>query len=69
MKDVVPMAIPSFGGMTIVIRTMFIVPTLYCSVQEWKLKLDTEDPRSAQHTTVNSANFFSNLVDRVSLLF
>jgi Cu(I)/Ag(I) efflux system membrane protein CusA/SilA len=45
----VPMAIPSFGGMTIVIMTMFIVPTLYCAVQEWKLKWDIDDPRFAAH--------------------
>ncbi|NOY28974.1 MAG: efflux RND transporter permease subunit [Planctomycetes bacterium] len=43
----VPMAIPSFGGMTIVIITMFIVPTLYCAVQEWKLRLGIDDPRFA----------------------
>jgi Cu(I)/Ag(I) efflux system membrane protein CusA/SilA len=34
----VPMAIPSFNGMAIEIMTMLIVPTLYCLVQEWKLK-------------------------------
>jgi len=45
----VPMAIPSFGGMTIVIMTMFIVPTLYCAVQEWKLKHNIDDPRFAEH--------------------
>jgi Cu(I)/Ag(I) efflux system membrane protein CusA/SilA len=33
-----PMAIPSFGGMTIEILTMLIVPVLYCAVQEFKLK-------------------------------
>ncbi len=45
----VPMAIPSFGGMVIEIMTMLVVPVLYCSVQEWKLKLGVEDPRFAQH--------------------
>ncbi|MBR07680.1 MAG: cation transporter [Rickettsiales bacterium] len=30
----VPMAIPSFGGMSIQVITMFIVPTLYCAWQE-----------------------------------
>ena len=30
----VPMAIPSFGGMTVVLITMFVVPTLFCLVQE-----------------------------------
>ncbi|MBW1811923.1 MAG: efflux RND transporter permease subunit, partial [Deltaproteobacteria bacterium] len=35
----VPMAIPSFGGMTIEILTMLVVPVLYCMIQEFKLKL------------------------------
>ena len=30
----VPMAIPSFGGMTIALITMFVVPTLYCGIEE-----------------------------------
>ena len=30
----VPMAIPSFGGMTVVLITVFVVPTLYCLVKE-----------------------------------
>ena len=34
----VPMAIPSFGGMTIAILTVFVVPTLYCTVEEYKFK-------------------------------
>ena len=34
----VPMAIPSFGGMAIEVLTMLVVPVLYCSVQELKLK-------------------------------
>lgn len=34
----VPMAIPSFGGMTIAILTVFVVPTLYCLVEEIKYK-------------------------------
>jgi len=45
----VPMAIPSFGGMTIVIMSMFLVPTLYCAVQEWKLRWGIADPRFAAH--------------------
>ncbi len=47
----VPMAIPSFGGMTVVIITMLIVPVLYCSVQEWKLRLGIEDERFGQSET------------------
>ena len=34
----VPMAIPSFGGMTIALLTVFVVPVLYCWVEERKLK-------------------------------
>lgn len=45
----VPMAIPSFGGMCIVIMTMFTVPVLYCAVQEWKLRLGIRDARFAAH--------------------
>lgn len=45
----VPMAIPSFGGMTIEILTMLVVPVLYCSVMEWKLKLGIDDPRFAEN--------------------
>ena len=33
----VPMAIPSFGGMTIEILTMLVVPVLYCWIQESKI--------------------------------
>ncbi len=31
-----PMAIPSVGGMTVQLITMFIVPCLFCAVEEWK---------------------------------
>ncbi len=34
----VPMAIPSFGGMTVVLVTVFTVPTLYCLLAEIKVK-------------------------------
>lgn len=34
----VPMAIPSFGGMTIEILTMLVVPVLYCALQEAKAR-------------------------------
>ena len=39
----VPMAIPSFGGMTIEIMTMLVVPVLYCWVKEWKIRLGVQD--------------------------
>jgi Cu(I)/Ag(I) efflux system membrane protein CusA/SilA len=34
----IPMAIPSFGGMTVVLITVFTVPTLYCALAEMRLK-------------------------------
>jgi copper/silver efflux system protein len=34
----VPMAIPSFGGMIIALLTVFVVPVLYCWVEELKMK-------------------------------
>jgi Cu(I)/Ag(I) efflux system membrane protein CusA/SilA len=34
----VPMAIPSFGGMTVVLVTVFTVPVLYCLLAELRLK-------------------------------
>lgn len=35
----VPMAIPSFGGMTVVLITVFVVPVLYCAIKEMNLKI------------------------------
>ncbi|MHC5077092.1 MAG: efflux RND transporter permease subunit, partial [Planctomycetota bacterium] len=35
----VPMAIPSFGGMVINIITLFLVPVLYCAIEEFKMKV------------------------------
>ncbi|PWJ40989.1 efflux RND transporter permease subunit [Sediminitomix flava] len=34
----IPMAIPSFGGMTIALMTLFVVPVLYSAWEELKLK-------------------------------
>lgn len=34
----VPMAIPTFGGMTLELITMLVVPVLYCAVKEHQLK-------------------------------
>ncbi|MEQ1892183.1 MAG: efflux RND transporter permease subunit [Planctomycetota bacterium] len=32
----VPMAIPSVGGMAVSLITLFVVPCLFCAVEEWK---------------------------------
>jgi Cu(I)/Ag(I) efflux system membrane protein CusA/SilA len=37
----VPMAIPSFGGMLLAILTIFVVPILYCAIAETTHKLKT----------------------------
>jgi Cu(I)/Ag(I) efflux system membrane protein CusA/SilA len=34
----VPMAIPSFGGMTVAMITLFVVPVLYCATAEFRLR-------------------------------
>jgi len=39
----VPMAIPSFGGMLVVLVSIFVVPVLYCMVKERKLKVGKTD--------------------------
>jgi Cu(I)/Ag(I) efflux system membrane protein CusA/SilA len=33
-----PMAVPIFGGMTIELLTMFVVPVLYCAWRETRLR-------------------------------
>ncbi len=38
----VPMAIPSFGGMSVVLISIFVVPILYCTVKEFKLRAGIE---------------------------
>lgn len=40
----VPMAIPSVGGMAVVLITVFVVPTLYCGIEElkWRRKQHEE---------------------------
>lgn len=39
----VPMAIPSFGGMIIEIMTMLVVPVLYCAAKEAKIRFGVHD--------------------------
>ena len=43
----VPMAIPTFGGMTIVVITIFVAPVLYSLFKEIQLKMDDPAPRAA----------------------
>jgi Cu(I)/Ag(I) efflux system membrane protein CusA/SilA len=39
----VPMAIPSFGGMFLEVMTLFVVPVLYCAIKEFKLRTGIKD--------------------------
>lgn len=43
----VPMAIPSFGGMLVAIITTLLVPVLYCAVQELRLNPAQRNPKLA----------------------
>jgi Cu(I)/Ag(I) efflux system membrane protein CusA/SilA len=40
----VPMAIPSFGGMAVAIITLLVVPVLYCWIAELKHKPGYSSP-------------------------
>ena len=51
----VPMAIPSFGGMTIEVLTMLTVPVLYCLVKEFKLSTGMTDELLSSGDTAASA--------------
>ena len=42
----VPMAIPTFGGMVFEFLTMFVVPVLYCAVAELRLRVSGRSPGS-----------------------
>jgi Cu(I)/Ag(I) efflux system membrane protein CusA/SilA len=46
----VPMAIPSFGGMAIELLTLFVVPVTYCLIQEWRLRRATLPEPEATET-------------------
>jgi len=42
-----PMAIPSVGGMAVSVITLFIVPCVFCAVEEWKWnRAQRRDPQA-----------------------
>jgi len=41
----VPMSLPSFGGMVIEVSTMFLAPILYCAIKEFRLKNNARKSR------------------------
>jgi len=53
----VPMAIPSFGGMLVVMISLFVVPVLYCWLKEIRMKPTTSDIRPTQADNGNAHNF------------
>ena len=42
----VPMAIPSFGGMLVVLISVFVVPVLYCMIKEFKWRAGIRDEQT-----------------------
>ena len=42
-----PMAIPSVGGIPFVLITLFVVPVGYCAVAEFRLRGMAEDPSAS----------------------
>lgn len=46
----VPMAIPSFGGMVFEVITMLVVPVLYCALKEFKLRKGIRDAHLGSKT-------------------
>ena len=47
----VPMAIPSFGGMSVVLITVFLVPVLYCALAERQLRRQMKKTAQEPSTT------------------
>jgi Cu(I)/Ag(I) efflux system membrane protein CusA/SilA len=47
----VPMAIPTFGGMTVAILTVFVVPTLYCWIEEAKFSWSNRKSNQPENST------------------
>ncbi|ODS30827.1 MAG: Co/Zn/Cd resistance protein CzcA [Candidatus Scalindua rubra] len=46
-----PMAIPTVGGMTVALITIFIVPCCYCGLMELKLRWGIKDPRFEENAS------------------
>ena len=56
-----PMAIPSFGGMTLQMITMFTVPVLYSLWQEWSLRINNRFKLNKGVVTVIAIGLISTL--------
>lgn len=51
----VPMAIPSFGGMTVAALTVFVVPTLYCGIAELKFTWSNWTTKTTNSKSIREA--------------
>ncbi|NQT36940.1 MAG: efflux RND transporter permease subunit [Planctomycetes bacterium] len=51
----VPMAIPSFGGMSIELMTLFFVPVSYCTIREFRLKFSRSKELADRRESEGSA--------------
>ena len=58
----VPMAIPSFGGMMLVIITLFVVPVLYSALEEFKLRTGWNNTTIGVMSSVAAPLFFPAMV-------
>ena len=38
-----PMALPAVGGMAVELMTLFVVPVLFCAVEEWRLRVSAPE--------------------------
>ena len=47
-----PMAIPSVGGMSVALITLFVIPCCYCLVKEWQLGRRSKSSGEASPITV-----------------
>ncbi len=56
----VPMAIPSFGGMLMALITVFVVPVLYCAREESKLRMGTPSAQFKNEKHKGSPDSSSN---------
>ena len=41
-----PMAIPSVGGMSVALITLFVIPCCYCLVKEWQFRRRSKSSQS-----------------------
>ncbi|MFT7451349.1 MAG: Cu(I)/Ag(I) efflux system membrane protein CusA/SilA [Patescibacteria group bacterium] len=63
-----PMAIPSFGGMTLQMITMFTVPVLYALWKEWSLRLDNRFRNVNKTTSVITVLFLAASIGASSVI-